>query len=322
VNYITQPGAQQILLTQRFLIPYYGPFTQRSVLMNRKYSLLALTSATALLLAACSGSKTPESAGPGPVATAPAVEDAATAALIEREAALKAKEAELAAREADLEKANAAPAVVAVPEPAKPAAKPVSKPTSKPSHAATPASTKPAAPTTRVVTVPSGSTLNLALAADITTQTAKVGDVVRARVVSNVVVDGRVAIAAGTTVAGQVTQVVSGHQKIGGVPTLGLRFERLELAGGKDVPINGEITQLGKSDRARDTAKIIGGAAAGAVIGRQTNDKDSGTIIGGILGGAAGALAAKKTGTEVQLAAGSELAVVLGSPIEMTVGAN
>jgi hypothetical protein len=159
----------------------------------------------------------------------------------------------------------------------------------------------------------------MSLSTGLTSKTAKVGDSVRARIVQDVMVGNRVAIAAGTTVAGQVTDVVSGSNKIGGTPTLGLRFERLELPGGVDVPIEGTLTQKGKSDTGRDAAKIVGGAAAGAIVGNQVKkDGDKGKVLGGLLGGAIGAVAAQKTGTEVTLAEGTELAITLAAPVEIT----
>jgi hypothetical protein len=145
-----------------------------------------------------------------------------------------------------------------------------------------------------------------------------VGDSVRAVLTSAVMVDGRTAIASGTTVAGSVIKVVSGSEKIGGTPTLVVAFDRLELPGGRDVPISGEITSSGKSDNTRDTVKIVGGAAAGALLGDQVTDKDRGKVIGGILGAAAGAVAASKTGTEVKMAEGTALSLVLAAPVEVT----
>ena len=165
--------------------------------------------------------------------------------------------------------------------------------------------------------MPQGTQLSLALVEGISTKNAKVGDTVRATVVSDVRVDDRIAIAAGSTVAGQVTDVVSGSSKIGGVPRLGLSFDRLELPGNRDVPISGEITQKGKSDGARDTVKIVGGAAAGAILGNEVKGGDKGKVIGGLLGGAIGAVAAQKTGTEVKLAAGTELSIALSSAVEI-----
>ncbi len=285
--------------------------------MQSNQKLLLAGVASLALLAACSRPAAESEVSAADAATAAQTEAdaaAAAAATAAREAELAQREADLAAREADLAAAAAKPA------PAKPAPRPVvaTKPpaASKP-VASTPAPTPaPAAP--RVMVVPSGTQLAMSLTTPLTSKTAKVGDVVRARVTQDVLVDGRVAIAAGTTVAGQVTDVVSGSDKIGGVPALGLRFERLEMPGGVDVPIDGVISQKGKSDTGRDTAKIVGGAAAGAILGHQVKGGDKGKVLGGLLGGAIGAVAAQKTGTEVTLTEGTELAIALAAPVEIT----
>ncbi len=104
-------------------------------------------------------------------------------------------------------------------------------------------------------------------------------------------------------------------------PTVSLHFNSLEYSGGRTLPISADYTSTGKSEKGQDTAKIVivGGAAAGAILGHQTNNKSSGSIIGGLLGAGAGTLAAKKTGTEVKLPAGTEVGVVLGSPLKVQV---
>jgi hypothetical protein len=290
--------------------------------------VVALALASGILLASCGGSQSSsqsaaetaaaDAAKAAQVAAAAADDaarkkseaDAASAAAAQeaklalQHSELKAKEAELAAREAKLDKESAA---------AKTAAKPVAKPVT-----ATPVAvnTKPAP---RIVTVPSGTELKLTLASDLSTKTAKVGDTFRARLSSDVMAEGKVAVPAGTTVVGQVTNVVSGSDKIGAVPTISLRFNSLEYSGGKTLPISGDYTSTGKSEKGQDTAKIVGGAAAGAILGHQVNDKSSGTIIGGLLGAGAGTLAAKKTGTEVKLPADTPVSVALTTPLKVQV---
>jgi Glycine zipper 2TM domain len=296
--------------------------------MINRNTLLVATGAM-LLLAACSKPAATTS-------TSAQAEDAAAMAaqkadLASREAELAAREAALAAADAEAAKQaaadmaakeQAAKAVAAAPTP-KPAVRQVAKTSAapkvtKPAEIAKPMPVAAPAPVARVVTVPAGTQLSMALSTDLSSKTAKVGDTVRARLTSDVMVDGRVAIAAGTTVAGQVTDVVSGSSKIGGIPTLGMRFDRVELPGGKDLPISGEISQKGKSDRTRDTVKILGGAAAGAVLGHQVESNDKGKILGGLLGGAVGAVAAQKTGTEVQLPADTAMNISLAAPLEVT----
>jgi hypothetical protein len=283
--------------------------------MRSQHFLLLTGIASLVLLGACDRPAPQSQAAAESAASA----SADAAALTAKEEALAQREAALAAREAALPTAAPVPAAAPTARPAsRPAAKPVvaSKPSMETKATAPPRAAPAAAP--RVVTVPSGTQLSLALASALSSKTAKVGDTVRARITSDVLVDGKVAIAAGTTVAGQITNVVSGSNKIGGVPTLGLSFERLELPGGVDLPITGEVTQKGKSDTARDTVKIVGGAAAGAILGNEVKGGDKGAVIGGLLGGAIGAVAAKKTGTEVTLSEGTELSIALAAPVEIT----
>jgi hypothetical protein len=288
------------------------------LIMRGNASRLLAVLAGIIVVAGCNRPSQPASETPQAAADAARTEAdaaAATAATLEKEAELARREAEVAEREADIAAAAAKsqkPPTAARPSPARPA----------PSTPAQPAASSPAASAPVVapvvLVVPSGTQLSLSLATALSSKTAKVGDTVRATVTQGVRVGDRVAIAAGSTVAGTVTDVISGSNKIGGVPTLGLRFERLELPGNVDVPIDGVLTQKGKSDTGRDTAKIVGGAAAGAILGGQVKDGDKGKVLGGLLGGAIGAVAAQKTGTEVTLAEGTEFVIALAAPVEIT----
>ena len=65
------------------------------------------------------------------------------------------------------------------------------------------------------------------------------------------------------------------------------------------------------------TERIVGGTAAGAIIGGQVKSGDKGKVIGGLIGGAIGAVAAHETGTEAKLAAGSPLVISLASAIDI-----
>jgi hypothetical protein len=236
--------------------------------------------------------------------------------IAEKQAEIERLQAEVAAQHAAEQAAAAAPApvpsgtVANVPAAPRPAAKPATP---------RPATPKPApAPVLTTITVPAGTNLPLSISTGLSSKSAKVGDTVRAVLTSDVTVDGRTAIASGTTVAGSVVKVTSGSEKIGGTPTLVVAFDRLELTGGRDVPINGEFTSRGNSDNTRDTVKIVGGAAAGALLGDQVSSKDRGKVIGGILGAAAGAAAAQKTGTEVKIAEGTAVNLTLASSVEIT----
>lgn len=272
----------------------------------------------ALTLAGCGGAKEPAPAADQ--AAPPVSEDATVVAaeaeaaaqaareeelarleadmtLKEREADLARREAELAARQKATQRKAAAPAPAATPAPAKTTPQPM-----------------PA--TARTYVVPAGTQLSVEIVAPLTTKTARVGDRIEGRLATDVVVDGKTLVMAGAPIQGTVTEVVSGSQKIGGIPTLGLTFDRLTLTGADTVAISGRIVQQGKSDTARDTAKIAGGALVGAVVGHQIDD-DKGKLIGGILGGAAGAVAAKKTGTEVEIPSGTVVGFLLDDSFEV-----
>lgn len=292
--------------------------------------LTLLAAMSALALSACGSSETSQasaapppsdSAAGTPAGAAPAATDAAAElearekeiAAREAELALQQREAELARREAELAAKQSTPKPAAPARTASTAARP---PAPTPSIATVKATPPPA----RVVTpinVPAGTPLAVELTARVNTKNAVVGDRVQGRLASDVVVDGRVAAKAGSVVVGTVTEVVSGSAKIGGIPTLALAFDTLTLPNGVNVPISGHYRQQGQSETGKDTAKIVGGAAAGAVIGHQVDD-DKGTVIGGVLGGAAGAIAAQKTGGEVRLPAGSVLSVPLDTPFEVS----
>lgn len=291
-------------------------------------ALVLLIAMGALALTACGNSKSPAEPAAvaandpyaAPAATAePAPEAADAAAELaareqeisaqEAELALQQREADLARREAELAARQSTPKPTATAKTASTTPKPV----------ATPASTtaKPAPVVVTPINVPAGTALSVELTSGVGTKTAVVGRRVEGRLTSDVVVDGRVAAKAGTVVVGSVTEVVSGSDKIGGIPSLALAFDTLTLGNGVNVPISARYSQQGASDTGKDAAKIVGGTAAGAVIGHQVDD-DKGTVIGGVLGGAAGAIAAKKTGGEVRLPTGTVISVTLDAPFEVS----
>lgn len=216
--------------------------------------------------------------------------------LKERQADLTRREAELAARQKAVQRPAAAPKVAAAP----------------------PAAKEPAPlPVVKTFVVPAGTQLSVQLAAPVSTKTAQVGDRIEGRLTADIIVDGKAVATAGSAVGGSVTDVISGSRKIGGIPTLGVTFDTLTLADGGTVGISGRLVEQGKSDTARDTAKIAGGALVGAVIGNKI-DKGTGKIVGGIVGGATGAAVAQRTGTEVELPAGTVVGFLLDDSFEVT----
>jgi hypothetical protein len=287
--------------------------------------LLAAPAALALVLAGCGGSSEPPPTA-SELDTAPATEVTepvpaeeiaadevavreAELARREAELALQEREAELARREAELAaKQRAASTAPAAPRP---------RPAATAPAAATPAPAPAPKPVPQPVIVPVGTQLSVEFTSPVTTKTARVGDPINARLAMPLVVGDRTVATAGAAVQGVVTEVFSGSQEIGGTPKLGIGFNRLTLENGESVPIAGDIVQQGKRESNRDAAKIAGGAIIGAVIGHQVDSGGAGRVIGGILGGAAGAGIAKQTGGDLEVPAGTIIGFVLTTPIEM-----
>jgi len=125
--------------------------------------------------------------------------------------------------------------------------------------------------------LPAASVIGLQLDTGLTSERARVEDRVEARVTRDVVVDGRLAIPAGSRVLGAVTQVDRGG-KMKERARLSIRFHTLVLGNGDEVSLRTEqITREGEPPAA-DSSKKIGGAAVG------------GAILGAILGGGKGAM--------------------------------
>jgi Tfp pilus assembly protein PilX len=289
---------------------------------------LALATILALGLTACGGKSEPAPAAAVPPAeqTAPdaAAEGIATtegeaAALAAREQELADQEAELALREREAElarrEAELAAREAAVKAPAKATTPPKTAATPKPAASAPAAAAVAPAPPPPPVTVPTGTQFTVELTSPLSTKTSLADDPVEARLASDLMVGDRRVASAGSLVRGSVQEVTSGSKKIGAVPALRIDFNQLVVADGSTVAINARAVRKGQSEKGRDTAKIAGGAAAGAIIGHQIDD-DKGKVIGGLLGGAAGAIGAQKTGTEVELPAGSTLTATTRADFE------
>ncbi len=278
-----------------------------------------------VLLAACG--KTP-SPPPAPEAT-PAVDaaaaDAAKAADEARAADLAAREKELADREAalkqqeleaELAKRDAENAAAAKQQAAKTAAAKKTPPKGSAAGGATAAAAaKPAEPPKPIV-VPTGTQLSVQLNSALSTKTTKVGDRVNATLASDVVVDGRKAASQGAAISGSVYKVISGGDRVGTTPKITLTFDSLVAANGATLPIAARFQQLGKSEKGQDTAKIVGGAAAGAIIGNQVSH-NGGAVVGGVLGAGAGTAIAKNTGSEVEIPAGTVVAAATTADFEV-----
>jgi len=151
----------------------------------------------------------------------------------------------------------------------------------------------------------------------ISSELARVEDVVQARVSRDVRVGDKVAIPEGTRAIGSVVQVDRGG-KFKERARLGIRFHTLVLADGTRVPISTD-TIYREGDAPTSAQKIGGGAVIGTILG---------AIVGGGKGAAIGGAAGAGAGTAATMAgdrstatfpAGSPMTVRVLSPVTITV---
>jgi hypothetical protein len=163
--------------------------------------------------------------------------------------------------------------------------------------------------------IPASSVMGLQVESSITSETAKVEDKVEARVTRDVMVDGRVAIPAGTRVVGDVTLVERGG-KMKEKARLGVRFHTLVLADGSHLAFRTDsIFREGASPGAESARKIGGAAIGGAIIGAIVGGA-KGAAIGGATGAAGGsAVVMAGDRNAATLPAGTIVTVRLASPV-------
>ena len=123
------------------------------------------------------------------------------------------------------------------------------------------AAVQPAAPARAEAQLPSNSEIVLAINADLSTKTHKVGDKFSLTVAQDVSVDGQVVIPKGTRAVGQVT-MRTGNGGFGKSGKMEMAFRYLELQG-KRIPLEGNHRQEGEGN----TAATVGAVVAAGVVG-------------------------------------------------------
>jgi hypothetical protein len=142
---------------------------------------------------------------------------------------------------------------------------------------------------------------------------AMVEDRFEGTTMTDLIIDGRTAVPAGSVVRGVVTSVQSAG-RIERKASMNLSFDRITV-NGRDYPLRATVTEALEGEGIRADA---GKAGAGAAVG---------AIIGGILGGVKGALAgvliggggvvAATEGKEIDLPQGAVLRLRVDSPVEI-----
>lgn len=174
----------------------------------------------------------------------------------------------------------------------------------------------------RAGTIAAGTTLSLASASRVCTNTNKVGDVVTATVQNSVTGSNGAVIPAGARARLVVTELKR-SENVNDPIRVGFRVESITF-GGRTYPVSATITsaqvdRVKNQPSSKDAQKVATGAAVGAVVGQILGKNTKSTVIGGAIGAAAGAGAARATSNyEGCVPDGGRIAVTLTSPVQVT----
>lgn len=197
-------------------------------------------------------------------------------------------------------------------------------PAPTPAPAPPPAAAPAPAPTSGVIA--SGTTLALASATKVCTNTHKVGDRFDASLTTAVTGSNGVSLPAGSTVSIELTELKRSVDSKTNI-VMGFRVVSITANGRTYTPeaevVTASIDRVRSQSTGDDAKKVAGGAAAGAIIGQVLGRNTKGTLIGAAVGAAAGAAAASSTSDyEGCVNAGAPVSVRLTGPLTVTVAGN
>lgn len=204
--------------------------------------------------------------------------------------------------------------------PARP--RPTSPPAQQPPATSAPAPA-PVTPTPTNGVIASGTSLTLASASKVCTNTNKVGDRFNATLTTAVSGTNGVSLPAGATVSIELTELKRSEDSKQNI-VMGFRVVSITADGRTYTPdaevVSASIDRVRSQDRGDDAKKVVGGAAAGAIIGQVLGRDRKGTLIGAAVGAAAGAAAASATSDyEGCVNAGAPVTVRLTGPLTISV---
>ena len=156
------------------------------------------------------------------------------------------------------------------------------------------------------LTLPSGTSIDVMLGTQLSSETAGVGDSWTGTIRNASIVDGHNVIPVGSSVSGTVSSVRPARK--GDRAMLDLEMTSVTVDGRNYRVHAGTEAVVAGSTRARNLGAIAGGVAAGALIGKAVSHSNKGTIIGGLIGGGAATGAVSQTkGWQVVLKQGTLL---------------
>jgi hypothetical protein len=203
--------------------------------------------------------------------------------------------------------------------------KPPSPPRS-PGAASTPKAAAPApAPAAPVRTVaerfvvPAGTLVVVRLAADVSSQTAHVGDRVKGFLDQDLAADGRMVAPRGAAVYGVVSAVDTGS-KMKGQPKLSVTLTDMQVGGTVRSVKTQPVSATGGTGTG--TKKVVGGAALGATIGAIAGGGEGAAIGAAVGAGAGGVATAASSVKPAVIAAQMPQAFTLAAPLDVAIMTN
>jgi hypothetical protein len=182
------------------------------------------------------------------------------------------------------------------------------------------------------LTIPAGTKIPVALKHAISTKSARDGDSVYAETNFPFVLNERVLVPSGTYVQGKISHVQRAGRVKGRAEVL-IHFTTLIYPSGYTVMLPGAVENVPGAEKTsmkgdegtirqdsqtgEKVGKAAGTAATGAIVGGLSNG-GKGALIGAGVGGAVGtAIALLTRGTDVHLAAGTTVEMVIQRPIDL-----
>jgi hypothetical protein len=172
------------------------------------------------------------------------------------------------------------------------------------------------ADTAERITIPAGTAMRVRLESNVGSDISSASDRVQGRLAQPLLIDGRTAVPAGSSVSGTVVEAVEAG-RVKGRGRLSLRFTSLTSARTDDTyRIRTRTwTKIAPGTKKKDAATIALPAAGGAVVGALTGGK-KGAAIGAAVGGGAGTAVVLSTrGKDVRMGEGAIVLVRLSEPL-------
>jgi hypothetical protein len=172
----------------------------------------------------------------------------------------------------------------------------------------------------REITIPAGTTLNVALDTAVGSDISRVEEAVTAHLTRAIRLQGLTVLPEGSRVTGVVTDATR-SAKVKGRAHVAMRFDSLTPRGDDQryAIRTASVGRTAQGTKRKDAMKIGAPAAGGAIIGALLGGK-KGALVGTAVGGGAGTAAVLSTrGDEIHLAKGSALTLKLAAPVTVRV---